>query len=94
MVNKKTKRARAQVIGDVQGVGYRYFVERNAFRLSLAGFARNEFDGSVTVEVQGDEPAVHQLLDELQNGPGLAQVTEVRVQWLEPVSGQSGFIIQ
>jgi len=88
------KRARAVVTGEVQGVGYRFFVERHARDRSLAGFARNEFDGSVTVEIQGPGPAVQEVLEALKTGPRSAIVEDVRVQWLDPVPGQSGFAIR
>jgi acylphosphatase len=56
------QRLRAVVRGEVQGVGYRWAVQRQANRLGLSGYAENLPDGSVRVEAEGD-PA---RLDELE----------------------------
>ena len=47
------QRLRTCVRGQVQGVGYRYFVQRVARGLNLTGYVKNEPDGSVVVEAQG-----------------------------------------
>lgn len=65
------------VSGMVQGVGYRYFAQRAARRLALAGFVRNLSDGRVEVYAIGDPGALTQLRLELQRGPGSAQVSSV-----------------
>lgn len=56
-----TVRRRYSIQGQVQGVGFRYRSQYAAQTLGLTGFAQNEDDGTVTLEVQGD-PA---LFDEL-----------------------------
>lgn len=61
----------------VQGVGYRYFAQRAARRLGLAGYVRNLSDGRVEVYAVGDPDALNQLHLELQRGPGSAQVSSV-----------------
>ncbi len=50
--------------GYVQGVGFRYTARHAAQRLGLTGFVRNEDDGTVTVELQGDASAI-ELFPEL-----------------------------
>ena len=62
------------VRGRVQGVGFRWFVMREAQRLALGGFARNLPDGSVEVISQGPEAALDQLEDQLRRGPAHARV--------------------
>ena len=49
------KRLDASVCGHVQGVSYRYYASREAKRLKLTGWVRNERDGSVTVVAEGKE---------------------------------------
>ncbi|MBT9253234.1 MAG: acylphosphatase [Brockia lithotrophica] len=48
------KRLFLRIVGRVQGVGYRAFVLREATRRGITGWVRNEPDGTVTAEVQGD----------------------------------------
>ncbi len=52
-----SKLARATIIvnGVVQGVGFRYFVLRNANALGLKGYTKNLFTGEVLTEVEGEE---------------------------------------
>lgn len=63
--------------GRVQGVGFRWFVGREAERLGLGGFARNLADGSVEVVSQGPEAALDALERSLSRGPTAARVDAV-----------------
>lgn len=65
------------VRGRVQGVGFRWFVGREARRLGLGGFARNLPDGAVEVVSQGDEAALEALERALGRGPPAARVEAV-----------------
>jgi acylphosphatase len=75
-------RARARVTGTVQGVGFRWFTQRRAESYGITGFARNEYDGSVLVEAEGDREIVEQFLGELREGPTFARVANVSVEWI------------
>ena len=66
-----------RVSGRVQGVGFRYFVLREARALGLAGWVRNLPDGSVDVVATGDEAALHALEGRLWQGPPHSMVTGV-----------------
>jgi acylphosphatase len=65
------------VRGIVQGVGFRWFVWRQAERLGLRGSARNLPDGSVEVIAEGPEKELEQLEQSLARGPAAAQVDRV-----------------
>ena len=65
------------VLGRVQGVGYRYFVLRQAGALGVTGFARNRADGSVEVVAEGDAQALADLEARLREGPAFSEVTAV-----------------
>ncbi|MGH7607098.1 MAG: acylphosphatase, partial [Gemmatimonadales bacterium] len=65
------------VRGMVQGVGFRWFVSREAERLHLGGFVRNLPDGTVEVVSQGDEKALEVLDQALRRGPRAARVEAV-----------------
>jgi len=65
------------VHGRVQGVGFRWFVAREAGRLSLQGYVQNLPDGTVEVWASGDEAALRQLEQALGRGPSAARVDRV-----------------
>ena len=67
-------RLRAVVRGEVQGVGYRWAVQRQARRLGLTGYAQNLPDGSVRVEAEGDPAHLDELEAFLRGGPRFAEV--------------------
>lgn len=84
----------AVVQGQVQGVGFRYFVVRHALTLGLQGYARNQSDGTVAVLAQGPRPALERLLLLLRQGPTSAYVTEVTTTWRQPTEHFSGFNVR
>lgn len=61
------ERKRIIFTGRVQGVGFRYRAMFHARDLGLTGFVRNEWDGTVYMEVQGEEERIEKLLYLLQN---------------------------
>ena len=67
-------RLRAVVRGEVQGVGYRWAVQRQARRLGLTGYAQNLPDGSVRVEAEGRPERLDELEAFLRGGPRFAEV--------------------
>ena len=77
-------RAHVLVSGHVQGVGFRYFAQREARRLRVAGWVRNRGDGRVELLIEGDEPAVAAMLDWCRHGPSGAWVDDVAVEWEAP----------
>jgi acylphosphatase len=65
------------VRGRVQGVGFRYFAQRAAVALGLAGYTRNLDDGRVEVYAAGPAPAIAELAGILRRGPRWADVRGV-----------------
>jgi acylphosphatase len=76
-VTEENRARRFYVSGIVQGVGYRFFAERTASRLGLAGYAMNLRDGRVEVYAIGPEKLLAELRRELERGPRAAQVDGV-----------------
>ena len=74
------------VTGRVQGVGFRYFAYSWAERLGLTGWVRNNYDGSVESEVEGDRSAVEEYITQFKLGPGWGRVTDVKVEY-KPYEG-------
>ncbi len=71
------------VSGRVQGVGFRYFVWRQADTQQLSGYAKNLADGRVEFLLQGDKMAVQLVLEQIRRGPSYAKVTDVEVEEVE-----------
>lgn len=67
----------------MQGVGFRFFAQRVANGLGLAGWVRNRGSDQVEVLAEGPEEALRQLLEQLRRGPSGAYVVEVHTQWDE-----------
>ena len=81
------------VRGRVQGVGYRYFVLRQADALGVTGFARNRADGTVEVVAEGTDDALADLEGRLREGPAFAEVTDVEREAIE-ARGDAGFHVR
>lgn len=87
--------ARSYIVrGRVQGVGFRWFVDHEARSLGLAGWVRNNLDGTVEVLAMGTAEQHAALLAKLQRGPRAARVDEVRQLPAEPVAGLTTFRIE
>jgi acylphosphatase len=84
-------RLRAVVSGEVQGVGFRWAVQRQASQLGLSGYAENLPDGSVRVEAEGDPELVDQLEAFLQAGPRWAEVQAVDSERIAATGEFRGF---
>ena len=76
------------VSGRVQGVGFRWATLEEAERRGLSGSVRNEPDGTVRVEIEGDD--LDPMLDWLRSGPRYAEVTALDVSDA-PETGIAGF---
>jgi acylphosphatase len=68
---------RFYVSGAVQGVGFRFFAERTAARLGIAGYVKNLFDGRVEVYAIGGQAQLDAMKSELRRGPRMSSVEQV-----------------
>lgn len=82
------------VRGRVQGVGFRWFVEREAHILGIAGWVRNNADGSVEVLGQGSRDQLLGLRSRLRQGPRAARVDDVEEFESKPVPDLTAFRIE
>jgi acylphosphatase len=87
---------RAEIIvnGLVQGVGFRYFVYREALKLGLIGFTKNLFTGEVLTIAEGEKSLVEELYKKIKVGPSHASVKNCKVDWLEPKNEFNSFEIR
>ena len=87
---------RAEIIvnGLVQGVGYRYFVYREARNLGLKGYVNNLYTGEVFTVAEGEKVLVEKLINKLKVGPMHAAVKNCYVDWQEPLNEFTTFEIR
>ena len=79
--------------GRVQGVGFRYFVLRQAQALGVAGRAWNRADGAVEIEAEGSQESLAEFLDALRLGPSGARVQRIAPSWSEGPAQRHDFLI-
>ncbi len=79
--------------GRVQGVGYRDFVDRYARKHSLSGWIKNMEDGSVEMVIQGMPDQLKACIEILNEGPLLARVDALTIDWRTPAKLFSDFSV-
>ena len=87
-----TARRRWRFYGSVQGVGVRYYARAAALHLGLTGWVRNEWDGTVTLEIQGREMLINKLL------VGVNHNQFITIDWMDtkeiPVEQENSFWVK
>ncbi len=81
------------VIGRVQNVGFRFYTNKEASGLDVTGYVKNNPDGSVFIEVEGDAGGVDTFVDWVRRGPSWARVDKLKISEA-PVSGFRKFEIR
>lgn len=76
----------------VQGVFFRASAKAKADELSIRGFVRNERDGSVYIEAEGNETDMSEFLGWCREGPRMARVDDFAIEVID-VKGINGFVI-
>jgi acylphosphatase len=89
----QTERLHGLIRGDVQGVGFRFFMIRQAKALGLAGWVQNRDDGTVEFVAEGSRRDLEQLERAARKGPRMASVTGVEVSWSQATGGLARFDI-
>ena len=78
--------------GQVQGVGFRYHAYHSAELLGLTGWVRNEYDGSVQMEIQGEESQIDRMIQMLDSDRYI-EITDMNVKNLAVNEDESSFRI-
>jgi acylphosphatase len=81
------------ITGKVQGVSFRDYAKKKARELGLAGFVRNEPDGSVRVEAEGEEKDVEEFIRWCREGSPEAEAADVKIT-RQPLHDFQGFEIR
>ncbi|KAI5379989.1 hypothetical protein J4E82_001062 [Alternaria postmessia] len=91
-----TKRAQIQykVEGQVQGVNFRSFTQKQAKSIGVTGFVTNASDGSVQGEAQGNDDKINEFIQHLNKGPSAASVSKVDHSEISSRDGESSFNVQ
>ena len=79
--------------GRVQGVGFRWRAEKAAERLGVTGWVRNEYDGSVRMELQGTEAQLSAVLLAIENGTYI-DIEDMRVKTVPTVEDEGWFYVR
>ncbi len=87
------KRITARITGRVQMVMFRDFAKRKARGLGLAGFVKNDTEGSVKVVAEGDDEALRKFVELLREGPLFGKVENITVDWEKPAFEFTSFEI-
>ncbi len=77
--------------GRVQGVGFRWFIQRQANELALNGFVRNLPNGDVEIEAVGPPASIDKLIQKTRTGPAFASVAGVGIEWLDSCPEHESF---
>ena len=81
------------ISGKVQGVGFRYFVLRQAQKLGILGWVSNKPNGDVEAFAQGDKTNLELFIEILQQGPSFYRVDEMKLIWEHAEREYSDFSI-
>lgn len=88
------KRLIFTVSGRVQGVGFRYHVQRLAHAIGLTGFVRNLENGDVYIEAQGAEARLTEFRDAMTSKLSFARIRSIRTEEIRPIPDEPSFQIR
>lgn len=88
------KRAFLTIRGDVQGVGFRAWMAKEAIRRVITGYVRNLEDGAVEALLEGEPSAVSDIVALCKRGPVASKVHDIEVQYLDSVQEYESFQIK
>ena len=74
------RRVHILISGYVHGVGFRYYVLEKAQKLNLLGWVKNNLEGSVEVDAQGEEHNIDAFIDLCRKGPPLSHIKDIYIR--------------
>lgn len=80
--------------GRVQGVSFRYTSSNYAEKFGLTGWVRNDYDGSVEMEVQGTPELINKLIETMKNVSSYIVIDNMEQKTIPVVNDESGFNIR
>ena len=91
--SKKNFTVNIKITGKVQGVGFRYFVLRQAQDLGINGWVRNKPNGDVEALAQGEKEGLDHFIAKMKQGPAFSRVEDVSLNWVNEADQYFGFEI-
>ena len=82
-----------KITGKVQGVGFRYFVLRQAQELSINGWVSNKPNGDVGALAQGEKADLERFIAKVKQGPSFSRVDDVILNWEDGQENYTSFEI-
>ncbi|MCR5653588.1 MAG: acylphosphatase [Ruminococcus sp.] len=90
MFRRNTVRKHIRFYGEVQAVGFRYTAYHAAQLFGATGWVRNEYDGSVTMEIQGSERQIDDVVEAIQRGTYI-RIDSMDVKTIQTIPDERGF---
>lgn len=87
------KHLNIKIYGRVQGIGFRMSAQNMAVKLNINGFVRNEEDGTVYMEAEGEEENLKHFLSWCYKGPLMAKVEKVESEFSKDIINFKSFNI-
>jgi len=91
--NRSILRKRICFFGEVQAVGFRFQAQYAAKRCGATGWVRNEYDGSVTMELQGTERQINDVVAEIDSDPYI-RIERMETEWMIVDPDERGFRVK
>ena len=88
-----TPTVKMKITGKVQGVGFRYFVLRQAQKLSIKGWVSNNSNGNVEALAQGEKEGLDHFIAKVKQGPTFSRVEDVSLNWVNEAEQYFSFEI-
>lgn len=76
--------------GEVQGVGFRFRARSAAEHFGATGWVRNEYDGTVSMEIQGTEAQIAEVIRAIRQGRWI-EITDMEVRRIPVLENEYGF---
>lgn len=88
------KRVHLKVHGRVQGVGFRFQTEAQAERFHIKGWVKNNLDGTVEIDAEGETNEIDNFAAAVKEGPGAAKVTAMDIEEIKEIKNYTAFEIK
>lgn len=83
-----------EVFGLVHGVGFRWFIQKNAQELGIKGYVINQYDGTVLIKAEGTAMQIDELIKLAKQGPSRSNVSEIKIKEFNNIEKFHDFTIR